>query len=91
MIKINVIYNNSNWLRIIKNPHSYIGKKIKKLNNKNKNYKKNIIFCSLLLSGSKEIRNLNKKFRNKNKSTDVLSFPFHNETKIGRASCRERV
>ncbi len=82
MIKINVVTNNFNWYRFIKIPNNYIERKIKKLNFKNKNYKKNIIFCSLLLSGSKEIRNLNKKFRNKNKSTDVLSFPFHNETKL---------
>ncbi len=31
----------------------------------------------MLLSNSKEIKYLNKKFRKKNKSTDVLSFPFN--------------
>ena len=30
-----------------------------------------------MLSGSKEIKSLNNKFRNKNKETDVLSFPFY--------------
>ena len=35
---------------------------------------------TLLLSNNKEIKKLNKKFRNKNKSTDVLSFPFNNLT-----------
>ena len=30
---------------------------------------------SLLLSDTKEIKYLNKKFRKKNKSTDILSFP----------------
>ena len=29
-----------------------------------------------MLSGDKDIKNLNKKFRKKNKVTDVLSFPF---------------
>ena len=77
MIKINVINNYAAWLRFIKNPSSYIDRKIKKLNYKNKKYKKNIIFCTILLSGNKEIKNLNKRFRKKNKSTDVLSFPFH--------------
>jgi len=32
---------------------------------------------SIFLAGNKEIKNLNKKFRKKNKSTDVLSFPFY--------------
>ena len=31
----------------------------------------------MLLSGEKDIKYLNKKFRKKNSSTDVLSFPFY--------------
>ena len=31
---------------------------------------------SLMLSNNKNIKRLNKNFRNKNKSTDILSFPF---------------
>jgi len=76
MIKINVIINNINWHSYIKNPNNYIDRKIKKLNLKEEKFFKKSIFCTLLLSGSKEIKNLNKKFRKKNKSTDVLSFPF---------------
>ena len=38
---------------------------------------KNKPMLSILLASSKEIRILNKRFRNKNKSTDVLSFPFY--------------
>ena len=79
MIKINVITNNNNWNRFIKDPNSYIDRKIKKINNNKKKKFKNIIYCTLLLSGNKQIKNLNKKFRNKNKSTDVLSFPFHSK------------
>ena len=82
MIKINVIINNVSWSRLIKNPSNYIDRKVKKLNLKNKYSKKNIIFCSLLLSGNKEIKNLNKKFRKKNKSTDVLSFPFYDKKNL---------
>ena len=77
MIKINVITNNLSWFKIIKSPTVYIDRKVKKLNLKNKNFKKKNIFCTLLLSNNKEIRDLNKKFRKKNKSTDVLSFPFY--------------
>ena len=82
MIKINVVTNNVSWLSYIKSPNTYIDRKIKKLNIKNKNFKKNIIFCTLLLSNNKEIKNLNKKFRKKNKTTDVLSFPFHNSKNL---------
>ena len=82
MIKVNVINNNISWFRFIKDPSRYIDKKIKKLNYKNKKLKKNRIFCSLLLSGNQEIKNLNKKFRKKNKSTDVLSFPFHKKERL---------
>ena len=82
MIKINVITNNTNWLHYIKNPNNYLNKKIKKLNLRNKKYnKKKIIVITLLLSGSKQITLLNKKFR-KNKSTDILSFPFLHEKGI---------
>ena len=63
MIKINVILNNIIWKKY-KNPNSFIDKKVELLNKKNKLYKKNIL-CSLLLSGTKEIKKLNKKFRKK--------------------------
>ena len=77
MIKINVILNNISWKKYLNNPNSFIKRKISKINKKNKLYKKNILTFSLLLSGTKEIKKLNNKFRNKNKSTDVLSFPFY--------------
>ena len=77
MIKVNVITNNINWHYFIKNPISYIETKIARLNNNSKTFAKKKIYCTLLLSGNKEIRYLNKKFRGKNKATDVLSFPFH--------------
>ena len=90
MIKINVLTNNFNWHRFIKIPDNYIERKIKKLNFKNKNYKKNIIFCTLLLSNTKAIKKLNSKFRKKNKSTDVLSFPFHNEKNLKKKIKNEK-
>ena len=76
MIKVNVITNNLNWFNYIKNPNNYIDRKIKKLNSKNKNYSKKKLFFTLLLSDSIEIKKLNLKYRKKNKTTDVLSFPF---------------
>ena len=82
MIKINVITNNISWLNFIKNPKSYLDNKVKKLNLKNKKFSKKNLLINLLLSGNKEIKYLNKKFRNKDKSTDVLSFPFYSKKQL---------
>ena len=82
MIKINVVTADLNWQRYIQNPSSFINNKIKFFNKKNKNFKKNIIICTLLLAGNKEIKKLNKKFRKKNKTTDVLSFPFYEKKEL---------
>ncbi len=90
MIKINVITKNNNWLNYIKRPNYYLDKKIEKLNPKVKELKKKQIFCTLLLSGNKEIKYLNKKFRKKNKVTDVLSFPFHTKKELIKKIKREK-
>ena len=82
MIKINIISNNKNWNKYLKNPTGFMSQKTKNLNKKFKKYKKKNIFCTLLLSGESEIRKLNKKFRKKNKSTDVLSFPFYKKKQL---------
>ena len=89
MIKVNVILNNINWKRYLRNPNRFIDKKIALLNKKNNLFKKNTLICSLLLSGSKEIKNLNKKFRKKNKSTDVLSFPFYEKKQLNNKIRKE--
>lgn len=90
MIKINLISDNSRWKKYLKDPNRYIEKKIKNLNLKNNIYKKNTIFCTLLISGDHKIKKLNKKFRNKNKSTDVLSFPFHNKKELKKILKKEK-
>ena len=90
MIKINVILNNISWKKYLRDPNSFIDRKVKLLNKKSKLYKKNTLICSLLLSGDKEIKNLNKKFRKKNKSTDVLSFPFYEKNQLNNKIRREK-
>ena len=76
MIKVNVEVNSKSWHKKIKNPKKYFSKKLKKISKIVKFFKgKNIIF-TILLTSSLNMRKLNKKFRNRNKSTDVLSFPF---------------
>tara|TARA_B100001248_G_C27370606_1_gene451421 strand:+ start:162 stop:629 length:468 start_codon:yes stop_codon:yes gene_type:complete len=82
MIKINVIIKDNSWLNYIKKPSNYFKKKISKLNLNQKEFKKNNFFCTLLLSENKQIKNLNKKFRKKNKSTDILSFPFQTKNEL---------
>ena len=68
------------WKKKIKNPKLHIKKKILELNKLQlfKNKSKN---CTILLTNNKKMRELNKKFKNKNKPTDVLSFPFENKIK----------
>ena len=76
MIKVNVEVKNKSWHKKIKNPKRYFNKKLKKIPKIVKFFKgKNIIF-TILLTSSLNMRKLNKKFRNRNKSTDVLSFPY---------------
>ena len=76
MIKVNVEINSKSWHKKIKNPKKYFSKKLKKISKIVKFFKgKNITF-TILLTNSQNMKKLNKKFRNRNKSTDVLSFPF---------------
>ena len=90
MIKINVLINNIKWLNYIKNPSKYLDRKLYKFNLKDKIFKKKNIFCTLLLSDSKEIKLLNKKFRKKNKATDVLSFPFQTKYELKKKLKKEK-
>mgnify|MGYP001483146651 FL=1 len=74
MIKANVILGYSNWKRTIKKPNEYFNKKIKILSKAPLFKRKNHEF-TLLLTNDKQMKSLNLKFRKKNKTTDVLSFP----------------
>ena len=80
MISIDVVSDNNLWNKKIKKKvffntlvklfpkkYRFIGKKIN---------------LSILLSDNKNIKKLNKSFRNKNKSTDVLSFPFEKKLSL---------
>ena len=90
MIKINVITNNIKWHHFIKNPNNYLDRKIDRLNLKNKKFIKKNIYCTLLLSGNQEIKFLNKKFRKKNRVTDVLSFPFEKKSDLQKKLIQEK-
>ena len=78
MISGDVVLDYYLWGKKIKNPKNYIKKKLVKLN-KFKLLKKKSKNHTIFLTNNKKMRELNKKFKNKNKTTDVLSFPFHNK------------
>ena len=75
MIKANAISGYSNWKKIINEPQDYLNKKLKILSKVPSFKKKNHEF-SILLTNDKQMKYLNFKFRKKNKTTDVLSFPI---------------
>jgi probable rRNA maturation factor len=78
MTSADVVLDYHLWKKKIKNPKIYIKKKLVKLN-KLKLFKKKSKNHTIFLTNNKKMRELNKKFKNKNKTTDVLSFPFHNK------------
>ena len=78
MIKVDVFIKNKNWKKKISNPQKYLNNRVKYLRNSISFLKNKKINFSIQLAGNKEIKLLNKKFRKKNKSTDVLSFPYNN-------------
>ena len=80
MTSVDIVLDYYNWKKKIKNPQLHIKKKILKLN-KLRLLKKKSKNCTILLTNNKKMRQLNKKFRNKNKPTDVLSFPIENKIK----------
>ena len=82
MIKANVILYYSKWKNKIKDPENYLEKKLNKLSRKPYFKKKKQEF-SILLTNNKKMKNLNFKFRRKNKPTDVLSFQSNDNIYIG--------
>ena len=74
MINVNVLSEEQAWSKKIKKKQLFFKK-----------------ICSFFpkkyqFSNKKGTKKLNKDFRNKNKSTDVLSFPFNKQTKISKVT-----
>ena len=76
MIKVNVILDKIIWKKKIKRPDYYLKKKFNKFLKKLK-INSNSQEISIFLTNSEKMRQLNLKFRKKNKPTDVLSFPVN--------------
>ena len=82
MINVVIVSDNNQWNKRIKKKFffkslvSFFPKKYRFIGKK--------IGLTILLSNNKNIKKINKKFRNKNKSTDILSFPLAKKTKISK-------
>ena len=81
MINVNVFSEEIAWSKRLKNKNLFFREICKAFPKKYKFISKKVSF-SLLLSNNKSIKRLNKNFRNKNKSTDILSFPLSKSNKI---------
>ena len=81
MIKIDVLIKDKNWKKYLSDPTKYLNKQAKKINLK-EHFKYRLLNISIMLTGNNDIRTLNKKFRKKNKSTDILSFPNYDSKEI---------
>jgi probable rRNA maturation factor len=81
MINVDVISESNLWSKKIKKKNiffntlaSYFPKKYR--------FVKKKVSLTILLSNNKNIKKLNKKFRNKNKPTNVLSFPLEKKLNL---------
>ena len=81
MINVNVFSEDNNWSNRIRNKEIFFKSVCEAFPRKYKFLNKNVSF-TLLLSNNKNIKKLNKKFRNKNKPTDILSFPLGHKISI---------
>ena len=81
MININVFSNEMAWSKKIKKKELFF-KKICKAFPKKYQFSDKKVSLTLMLSNNKNIKRLNRNFRNKDKATDILSFPFENNSKI---------
>ena len=83
MISINVFSEEKAWSKRLKNKDIFFKKICKAFPKKYKFFNKKVTL-TLLLSNNKNIKKLNKFFRNKNKSTDILSFPLNKKINISK-------
>ena len=83
MINVNVFSEEKAWSKKLKKKDIFFKKICKAFPKKYKFSNKKVSF-TLLLSNNKNVKKLNKYFRNKNKSTDILSFPLNKKRRISK-------
>ena len=81
MINVEIVSEYNLWEKNLKNPKTYIKKKLKKLT-KFVPFNFRLKTFTILLTNNIKMKYLNNKFRKKNKATDVLSFPFYSVTEL---------
>ena len=84
MIRVNVVSESNLWKKKIKKAEIFFNSLVKNFPKKYRFINKKI-YLTILLSNDKNIKKLNKKFRNKNKATDILSFPFEKKLNIKKS------
>ena len=84
MISIDVVSESNLWRKKIKKTNVFFNSLVKAFPKKHRFTRKKISL-TILLSNNKNIKKLNKKFRNKNKATDVLSFPSEKKINIKKS------
>ena len=75
MINAEIVIDSVNWKKKLKNTDLFINKILKSFP-KNYQFNGKKVILTVLLSNNKKIKQLNKKFRKKDKPTDILSFPL---------------
>ena len=85
MISIDVVSESNLWSKKIKKPDFFFNSLVQAFPKKY-SFIKNKVSLTILLSNNKNIKKLNKKFRNKNKPTDILSFPSEKKFNVKKSS-----
>ena len=80
MIRVDVVSEEKAWSKKLKKKELFFKKICRSFPKKYKFLQKKVSF-TLLLSNNKSIKKLNKNFRNKDKPTDILSFPSNKKLK----------
>ena len=83
MINIKVFSEEKAWSKRLKSKNLFFKKICKAFPSKYRFLNKKVS-VNLVLSNNENIKRLNKKFRKKNKPTDILSFPFKKKIKINK-------
>jgi probable rRNA maturation factor len=85
MINIDVVSESNLWSKRLKKKDIFFDSVVRSFPKKYRFIKKKVSL-TILLSNNKNIKKLNKRFRNKNKSTDVLSFPSEKKLNIKKTA-----
>ena len=83
MINVEIVSDNKPWNKKLKKASLFFNKLVKYFPKKYQ-FKGKKVSLTLLLSNNKNIKKLNKKFRKKNKPTNILSFPSENKFNLNK-------